>query len=253
MSVKKKRNSSLIMKPNFKQFLDEDKTLKYAYKNVIRVITNILGNIEEEKTNGKINYLNLSFKSKKGKRTLMPKQSSKFNTKIKLDVSPKSMKAVKKNYKKSNSKESHFFSNISNNSIIINKSPPTCNKNVDVPIIQIIKTNESKEKKNNLINKSYNNIKVKDELKNSTICTGVNKSKFNKSNRLKVENSFASLFTPRNKKINKSQNTNMNSPKKMRKLSIIQKESQNSLSIFNDESNISLSSSTFTPYLLPKK
>ena len=254
-STKKKRNSSLIMKPNLKQFVEEDKTLKYAYKNVIRVITNILGNIEEEKTNGKINYLNLSFKSKKGKRTLMPKQSSKFNTKIKLDVSPKSMKTVKKNYKKSNSKESHFFSNISNNSFIINKSPSISNnnKNLDIPIIQIIKSNENKEIQNKLINKSYNNIKVKDELKNSTICTGVNKSKFNKSNRLKVENSFASLFTPRNKKINKSQNTNMNSPKKMRKLSIIQKESQNSLSIFNDEINISLSSSTFTPLPSAKK
>ena len=51
-STTKKRNSSLIMKPNLKQFVDEDKTLKYAYKNVIRVITNILGNIEEEQTNG---------------------------------------------------------------------------------------------------------------------------------------------------------------------------------------------------------
>ena len=229
MSMKRKRNSSLVMKPNLKQFVEEDKTLKYAYKNVIRVISNILGNIEEEQTNGKINYLN---KSKNGKKTLMPKQSSKFNTKMKLDGSQISMKTAKKSYKKSNSKESHFFSNISNNSFIVNKSPSKSNKEI----------------KNKLINKSYNNINVKEEFNKSTICPRLNKSKFNKSNknnnRLKVENSCLSLFTPRKKNINDSyNNTNIHIPKKIKKLSVVQKEPQNSLSVFNDDSNISLSSS----------
>ena len=35
----------------------EDKMLSNAYKNVLNVITNLLDNIEDEKTNGKANML----------------------------------------------------------------------------------------------------------------------------------------------------------------------------------------------------
>ena len=236
MNFKRRRSSSFIMKPNLKQFVKEDKTLKNAYKNVIRVITNILDNIEEEKTNGKINYLN---KSKKGKITLIPKQLSKINTKMKFDGTQISMKTQKKSNKNQISKDSHFFSNISNNSFIVNNSPSRSNKIVNVPFIQIIKPKEDKEIKNKLIN---------EEFKNSIICTRLNKSKFNQSNknnnRLKVDNSFVSLFTPSNKNINDNcNNTNIYIPKKIKKVSFVQKEPQNSLSAFNDDSNISLSSS----------
>ena len=240
------------MKPNLNQFLVEDKTLKKAYKNVIRVITNILGNIEEEKNNGKINYLNASPHSQKRKITFMPIQQSKiFNNKSLLENSPKSM-LIKKDYKKSKSKKSQFFTNISKNSYNLNKSSCSSNKNVDtsLPIIQILKPDKNEKNKNKIF---INNIK--DELQNSTISTRLNKSKFHSSNKkLKIDNSPSKLYSQRDKNFNHNYNTNITVNKKyLKKISGIKKESQKSLSILNDESNLSLSSSSFTPFTSIKK
>ena len=56
--LKNKRNSNAILKnKNTLKKEREEKVLRNAYKNVINVITNLLDNIEDEKTNGKVNYI----------------------------------------------------------------------------------------------------------------------------------------------------------------------------------------------------
>jgi len=56
--LKNKRNSNAILKnKNTLKKEREEKALRNAYKNVINVITNLLDNIEDEKTNGKVNYI----------------------------------------------------------------------------------------------------------------------------------------------------------------------------------------------------
>jgi len=56
--LKNRKNSNAILKNKITLKKErEEKVLRNAYKNVINVITNLLDNIEDEKTNGKVNYI----------------------------------------------------------------------------------------------------------------------------------------------------------------------------------------------------
>ena len=56
--LKNRKNSNAISKNKISSKIEkEEKVLRNAYKNVINVITNLLDNIEDEKTNGKVNYI----------------------------------------------------------------------------------------------------------------------------------------------------------------------------------------------------
>ena len=56
--LKNRKNSNAILKNKITLKKErEEKVLRNAYKNVINVITNLLDNIEDEKTNGKVNFI----------------------------------------------------------------------------------------------------------------------------------------------------------------------------------------------------
>ena len=56
IKIKKSKNQTLTKNTTIKKE-GEYKALRTAYKNVINVITNILDNIEDEQTNGKVNVI----------------------------------------------------------------------------------------------------------------------------------------------------------------------------------------------------
>ena len=191
LKSKNLNDSLLITNSNHKnkKSVDEKKTLSNAYNNIIKVISNLLENIEEEKINGKPNLLNIKTRRSIKQRTL------KINKKILIHSSSKSMKLSGNDYKKNDSKKS--LTHKSKKSLI--ESSPfniKSNKNVILPNIKIIKAddNDNDNSKNNLINKSFNHKKTNF----LNLSTNINKSKQSISkksnNRLKLHNDKGALF-----------------------------------------------------------
>ena len=235
---RKSLNSSLIIEqPKIHNNYGEDRTLSKAYKNVIKVITNILENIEEQKINGKANNLNINSRSQRKRESEYLKKTSKKT--LNIMSSPKSMKPIKKTYKKIDSLSNisrKSFNSKESSSIIIN------NKNSNVPIIKIIKPDNEENSNQKLFNNSY---KI-DEINNSIHSTNLNTSNFPQLHDMLKINKNRLIKHHSNKKI---------LPKKLiKELSIIKRESsKNSLIIFNEDDSNSMSSSSFTPINSIKK
>ena len=219
-------NSTLNIEHKYKNenIFEENKMLSKAYKNIIKVIANILGNIEEEKINGKTNMLKINSR----RRTVFKKKSDKRIQKIPINTSSKSMNLlVLDNNQSFISKKS-----VNKSSSINIKS----NKNFNIPNIKIIKADNNDNSNHNLINNSYNNI---NEEKSNLNMSHFSITKNNR-NRLKLKNDTKRKLV--------YHNSNKIIPKSLtKKLSFIKSESsKNSIISLNSEDNNSISSSSFT-------
>ena len=235
---RKSLNSSLIIEhPGINNNFGEDRTLSKAYKNVIKVITNILENIEEQKINGKANNLNINSKSQRKRESEYIKRTSKKNLSIRS--SSKSMRPIANTYKKkdslSNMSKKSFNSKESSSNTINNKNSMINNKNSIIPIIKIIKLDNKENSNQKLFNNSYNKIQI-DEINNSINSTKLNTRNFPKFNDiLKIEK----------KRLIKHHSNKIIPKKLIKELSIIKKESsKNSIILYNEDDN-SICSSSF--------
>jgi hypothetical protein len=180
---KRSKDSSIILEDKYKHIFEEEKILNKAHKNVMRVINTILGNIEEEKINGKAKIININ-------STTVRKRGSNYTNKNRKNMyspTPKSMEPSKKDYKRFDSKDSYYYSTISKNSLRNKLSSKSIisNQNGDIPVITIIKA-EDENIPNKILNKSCSIIK-KDKLncsnmtKNSKFCNNSNIKSPNKT------------------------------------------------------------------------
>ena len=234
---KRSKDSSIILEDKYKHVFEEEKILNKAHKNVMRVINTILGNIEEEKINGKTKIININ-------STTVGKRGSNYTNKNRKNMyspTPKSMEHSKKDYKRFDSKDSYYYSIISKNSLRNKLSSKSIisNQNGDIPVITIIKA-EDENIPNKILNKSCSIIK-KDKLN----CSNMTKnSKFCNNSNIKSPNKKLGLKMP----ILHYKSCNVFSNEILNKLSIRNKSS-NKNSIVNNEEDLSLSisSSSFTP------
>ena len=237
LKSKRSKDSSLILEDKYKNILEEEKILNKAHKNVMRVINTILGNIEEEKINGKTRIININSKTQRKRGSNATMKSKK----LMCSPSPKSMKPSKNEYKRFDSKDSYYCSNISKQSLK-NKSSfisINSNKNADIPVIKIIKAEEDKNSKTNL-NRSCGIINA-DKLNNSNMTKN---SKFCNNSNLKSPSKNLDLKKP----ISHYKSCNVFSNEILNRLSIKNKSLNKNSILYNEEENsLSISSSSFTP------
>ena len=211
--------SSVIDQDVIPNGFGEDNTLSKAYKNVINVITNILGKIEEQKINGKTNILNINSNTQRIRENKFLKKNTKKN--FNIMESPKSMKLIQKFFKKIEPKERFSLSNISKKSFYSIKSSSNIinNKNLKIPIIKIIKPDKEEKSKQKLLSKNYN--KKIDEINNSFHSNTLIRKKFPKFNDLL--------------KINKKRMTRLHSNKIIKEMSNVKNDSFRN--IIKDDNN----------------
>ena len=203
----------------------EDRILRNAYKNVISVITNILDNIEDEKTNGKINAFGTYRVMENKNKTKMKKPIKKL---ISYDV-------VKNNYSLDVSKAKIINTEpIHNqNSLNINKYPLKLGFNW-------------KSMKPNFNDNSFNAEQSVSELTSSSLNSGRNNKTRAIYKRFKKDSN--QFFKPKNKlllKWNSSKNVIADSAQdKIIKKPIINKSSFDVNNLYNSSiSSISLKNS----------
>ena len=230
---KRSKDSGIILEDKYKNIIEDEKILNKAHKNVMKVINTILGNIEEEKTNGKAKIIKINSRV----QTLRESNATNKNKKIMCSPSPKSMKPSKKGCKRFDSKDSYYSSNISKKSI---KNKPSLisinsNKNTNIPVITIIKAEDD-----NKLDKSCTIIKL-ENLNNSNMSKN---SKFFNNSQLKSPSKKLDLKKP----ISHYNSCNLLSNEILNRLSIKNKSSNNNVILYNEEDNsLSISSSSFTP------
>ena len=231
-----------------RKFFDEDKTLSNAYRNVINVIANILEDIEDQKINGKANFLNMNAKTTRKGESDFIRKSLRINKNINIDKSSRQIKSIEKSFCRSSISKKAKSLNSSSSSFIIN------HKNKNIPIINVIRADNNKEKsKKKLFNKTLNIIKSSD-INNSFNSTNRNINIFptSKANNVLMAKNRRSLFERGDITLHHSNKT---FPKKiLKELSIIKKESsKNSIISFNDDDTNSISSNSFIPLNSQKK
>ena len=236
-------NSSFIFdQPVIHNGFGEDKTLSKAYKNVMNVITNILGKIESQKINGITNNLNINANSQRKREN----EFLKFPNKINVLETPKSMKSIQKALKKIDSKEMFSLSNISKKSLYTIKSSSNIinNKGFKIPKIKIIKPDNEEKPKKKLFNKSYNINKI-NEINNSIRSTNQIRSNFPKFNDLLNINKKRMIRPHSNKIISQKLIKNSINAKK--------DSSKKNLLLFNEDDNNTFSSLSIIPLKSAKK
>ena len=231
---KRSKDSSIILEDKYKNIFEEEKILNKAHKNVIRVINTILGNIEEEKINGKTKIININSKTQRKRGS----NATIKTKKVMCSPSPKSMKPSKNGYKRIDSRDSYYKSNISKKSLK-NKTSFNSINNEIIPVITIIKAEDDNELKKSS-NKSCNIIKL-ENLNSSNMSKN---SKFFNNSRLKSPSKRLELKKP----ISHYNSCNVLSNEILTRLSIKNKSSNKNSILYNEEENsISISSSSFTP------
>ena len=244
LKPKRSKDSSKILEDKYKNIIEDEKILNKAHKNVIRVINTILGNIEEEKINGKTKITNINSRT----QTKRGSNATFKNKKLMVCPSPKSVKPSKKGYKRIDSKDSNNCSNISKNSLK-NKSSfisINSNKKADIPVITIIKAEGDDNKSKRSLDKSYKIIKL-ENLNGSNMSKN---RKFCNNSQLKSPSKKLDLKKP----ISHYNSCNVLSNEILTRLSIKNISSNKNSILYNEEDNsISISSSSFTPLNAKKR